>query len=60
VWVSIVLALNTSFDCCCVSKNVRMWSAFSVFMIVVFEDSGAGPRLLVGGCCVRKVAVVVH
>jgi len=37
-----------------------MWSAFSVFMIVVFEDSGAGPRLLVGGCCVRKVAVVVH
>jgi len=42
-WLSAMLALYTSFDCCYVSYIVRVWSALSVFMLIVLK----GKSLLV-------------
>jgi len=37
-WVSAMLALQASFDCCYISHIACMWSAFSIFTLIVWKD----------------------
>jgi len=37
VWVSAMLLLLASFDCYCVTYVVRVWSPFSILMLIVLN-----------------------